>query len=468
MSLTEDASASWILGCFTYWSVSRDDGFIREQWPRLLKSYQRTATAWAHVTSIQQAAVLAAAVETVPALAQVAGDDEVAAEASRRFERMSSAFDQQYWLERLGIYAAGTAALPGQEPEAQTRQSAELRESLTIWPATAMAFGLLEDARSNRMLREIASGALSADWGIRALSSYDRHYDALDPARGAVRPDLTASASIAHYRYHRAWSGYDLLRDLADASFDFATGHVPATLSGAFYQLADGSEPTAFSAGTPLVPALLGGLLGLHVDAPNRAISVEPHLPPFWERMSMGPIEAGRDRIHMEIRREAGRYTLTLRRAGSGPTLFVRLAPALPLGARVARVRVNDRDVPVQVEESAHDVHAVVEVQLLTDAEVEIEFQGGMEVVAPETDHRLGAASSGLRVLDFRKEGSDFIALVEGAPAGSHALTLRSDLRVRTVSGAELVQQLGDRVVLRVRFGAAVTPVARREIRIPT
>jgi hypothetical protein len=317
------------------------------------------------------------------------------------------------------------------------------------------------------MLREIGSSALTADWGVRALSGYDPRYDAQQPMRGAVRPDLTGSAATAHYRYHRAWAGYELVRDLVQASFEFAHGQLPETMSGAFYNVTNAARSEPFSATSPLLTALVSGMLGLHIDAPNRALSVEPHVPASWDGMTVNSIRAGRDRIRIEIRKEPGRYALTLRREGNGPALFVRLAPGLPLGARVARVRVNDRDAPIQVEETAHDVHAVVEVQLLTDAEIEIEYQGGLEISTTEPEQQIGAAARALRVLDVRREGSQIIILVEGVPAATYVLGLRSEARLRTVMGAELVQQQADRVWLRVRFGAAMTPVARREIRVP-
>ncbi|MGH7468741.1 MAG: hypothetical protein ACRENP_12355 [Longimicrobiales bacterium] len=453
----DDATPFWVLGCHNYWAASGDDSFIREQRSSLLKAFRHITAAATSAPDLYQAGLLAAALERIPAMAQRMGDMAAAAEASAWFDRLQRTMERQYWLEQPGIYAAGVV---GQEHNAG--------EVLTAYPTMALAFGLLDDVRSNRALREMGSSALTADWGIRAFSSYHRMYDARAPDRGAVRPDLSADAAMAHYRYHRSWAAYDLMQDLTRVSFDFARGRTPESLSGAFYNLADVALHTQLSTSAPLVTPLVSGLLGLQVDAPNRALSLEPHLPAEWGNVTINSIRLGRERISIEIRRDPGHYAIALRREGGGATLFVRLAPALPLGARVERVRVNDSDAPIQVEESAHDLHAVVEVPLIAEAEIEIEYRGGFEVIAGNEPYDIGDPSNTLRVLDFRRDAAELVVLVEGVPAATYLLRLRAETRVRSVTGAEIVEQTGDRLQLRVRFGAAMTPFARREIRIRT
>jgi hypothetical protein len=454
---SDDATPFWILGCYAYWTASGDDAFIREQWPGLVKALRLVKAEVTRAPDLYRAGLLAAALESVPAMAQAARDLGAAAEAAAEFDRLQRTLERLYWLEPPGFYVSGAVG-----------QREVGADALTVWPAMAMAYGLLDDAKSDRTLQEIGSGALTADWGTRALSSYHALHDARRSGRGAVEPHLTGLAALANYQYHRAWAGTDLLQDLVRVSFDFARGRSPELLSGRFYNLADLALPTQLSATAPLAPPLIHGLLGLQVDAPNRALSFEPHLPAEWDTVVINSIRVGRDRVRIGLRREPGHYSISLRRDGTSATLFVRLAPALPLGARVERVRVNDSDAPVQVEETAHDLHAVVEVPLLTDAEVEIEYRGGFEVSMVRPTYEIGDASSTLRVLDFRRDGTDMLVLVEGVPTATYALRLRAETRVRSVTGAEIVEQSNNTLQLRVRFGAAAVPLARREIRLRT
>jgi hypothetical protein len=55
--------------------------------------------------------------------------------------------------------------------------------------------------------------------------------------------------------------------------------------------------------------------------------------------------------------------------------LSLLLAPALPKGARVRSVTINEVDVPVQVDTTEHDVHVVIELSLRREAHIEIEYE---------------------------------------------------------------------------------------------
>ena len=120
---------------------------------------------------------------------------------------------------------------------------------------------------------------------------------------------------------------------------------------------------------------LMKGLLGWEVDAPNRAIGLDPHLPDTWVTLNAIGLVAGRDTISAFLRREQGLYTIQLRRNRSAPGLSVQLSPALARGARVRHIRVNDRDAPLQTDGTRHDTHAIVEFEMRREAVVEIEYE---------------------------------------------------------------------------------------------
>lgn len=483
-----DTTPFWIMACYAYWNASADDAFLRQLWPNLRRAFRWSASTdsdrdglmenpragagaievgglgenlW---TDIYLAGVWVAALEGVREMARAVDDGATAAEADSLYSKAHRSLEEKFWIESAGIYAF--AILQPADSAGRAEARPRLNDALTVWPATAMSFGLLDDARARRMLREIGSSAITADWGARMLSRYHRLYDPLHYNNGTVWPFVTGFAALAHYRYHRGWAGHDLVRDVARATFDFARGRTPELLSGAFYDVLDTAVPQQFFATSMLVTPLIKGLLGLEADAPNRALSIEPHLPADWSTVAVNEFRVGRERIHFTIRKSVGRYGLNLRRTTPGAALFVRISPALPLGARVARVRVDDRDVPLQVEQSAHDVHPIVELSLESSAEVEIEYDGGMEVVTPTEPLDVGDRSTALKVLDFTQNERDYVVQVEGASGGTYLLGLRAGLRVRSVIGAELVEQSGDRVQLRIKFGTGPALFARSEIRI--
>jgi hypothetical protein len=463
--IPDDGTALFILACHSYWAATGDDGLVRELWPGIEKATHWLEPRIGREAGIFQASWSAAALEVLPALARVAGNATAGTNAVRAFEKAQRALEDRFWSNTLGLYASGAAPT---DTTLFADSTARPEPALAVWPAIALAYGLLDDMRSNRMLREIASTALTTDWGTRVRFGYDRQYDPARPESGAVWTMATGYAALAHYRYHRAWAGFDLLHDLSRLPFDFARGRMPELLSGAFYDVLPPGIPQQFATANIIMLPLVSGLLGLQTDASNRAISIEPHLPADWGEVAVNTIRLGRERLRLVLRRERSHYRVVLRREGRGARLFVRLAPALPLGARVVRIRVNDADAPTQVEQTAHDVHAVAEFHLVSEAEVDIEYSGGIEVLAPSERIEPGDRSRALNVLDFRKDGSDFTILVEGAPSSSYALSLRTGIRVRGVSGADVVAQTSERMQLRIRFDAGVSPFARKEIRIRT
>jgi hypothetical protein len=471
---SSETTAFWLTAVHAYWAATGDQPFLTQNWTNIARAFRWgvstdsdadglmenrrpqgpgvSAEVW---TDVHLASAWIAALEAVSDLARAAGDDAIATQAAALYERAQRSLESKFWSESAGVYGAAlTSGGPGAARPV-------LNEALTVWPSTAMVFGIVEDARANRTLREIASSAITTDWGTRATSLQD------DSVVSSVSLFATELAALANYRYHRGWAGFDLLKDAARATFDFARGRTPEHLSSDFYT-AFGGAPQHSNASAMFVAALVRGLIGVQTDASNQALLLEPHLPAEWSTLSVNGVAVGAHRVFATIRRGEGRYEVSLRKTGPNTPLFVRLSPALPLGARIERARVNDRDVATQTEETAHDVHAIVELSLSSEAEIEIEYTGGLDVSAPAETIEIGDRSSGLRVLDFLRDGRDYVVLVEGEPAATYTLTFRSEVRVRSVSGADLVDQGGQRLVLRLRIGTAAAAIGRREIRIRT
>jgi hypothetical protein len=181
--------------------------------------------------------------------------------------------------------------------------------------------------------------------------------------------------------------------------------------------------------------------------------------------MSMTGLRLGRDRLDVTLARENGVYTFAIHRLTEGAPLSLRVAPALPLGAHVDRIVVNDEDVPVQSEDTPHDVHAVAEVRLLEDVQIEVHYTGGIDVVATAEQVDVGETSHELRILDFYRDSREYVVDVEGVAASAYTLQLRSEMRVRAVNGADSFEQKQERVTVRIAMPSGVGR-ARKLLRI--
>lgn len=359
----------WIVALFEYWSASADQSFLRGIWPHAASAFRRVVARDADgdglmdhpLTDIRVAAAWIASLDGLAQMAAVMKDNATLAQVQGVARVAHTSFERAFWMESEGWYAITAMRAP----------------ELTAWPVRAMAFGVMDTERADRML--------------------------VDAASSAMKTGANADAALGHYRMHRGWSGIDQLRDFIR------------------------SENTE---ATEIILPLMKGLIGWQVDAAHRAAAFEPHLPTSWAGMQINGLRIGRDRIDVTVTRERGLYSVHLRRLTRGPPLSIRVAPALPLGADIERIVIDDTDAALNAEESAHDLHGVAELILERDAQVEFHYAGGMDIVA---------ATGGLRVLDFRLEGRDYLIVVEGQAGLQYALQLlartRSTLQVTMPPG---------------------------------
>jgi hypothetical protein len=252
---------------------------------------------------------------------------------------------------------------------------------------------------------------------------------------------VTGFAAWAHYRTRRGWAGFDLVRDIARTGDDFALGVQPELMSAAFYEPLVTAMPDQFFSTSMLISPTLRGLLGFRAEAARCRVTLSPQLPADWDRLTVRRLETGCGKLDVEIRREAQRLLIGLRRPESGRAVTVTLEPSLPLGAAIDGVKANGR--PVKYQPVATTVTGVTS--------VEIRFHGGAELVPQETRPLPGDESRGLRLLDWRQEQGRFVATVEGD--GQQRFRVHTPLNLRVVDGGRLEGRQGEFTTISVDLG---------------
>ena len=398
-------------------------------------------------TDIYLAGVWVSALDGLIQLARARADSALVRELEPLYTRAHQALEQRFWMEREGRYAFGLLE------EGQGRIG--LNDALTVWPATAIAFGQLDADRARRMMTQVAGANVTTDWGTRTLDRTHRLYEPLHYNNGAVWPFVTGFAAWAHYEVHRAWAGFDLVRDIARTGDDFALGVQPELMSGAFYELIDTAMPDQFFSTSMLVSPTLRGLVGFDADASQCRVTLAPQLPADWDHVLARRLESGCGKIDADIRRDAGRVMIAVRRATRGArAVHLRLAPALPLGAAITAVSVNGRSVAARTLATPHDVAPEVEADLADSVLLEVRYRGGAELVPQQTRPRIGDAAVGLRLLDWRLEQGRYVATIEGA--GDQRFRVRTMLPLRVIEGGEVENRSGPFVTVLTRLGSTL------------
>jgi hypothetical protein len=430
-----DTTPYWLLAVWRYWRASGDEGLLRDLWPAV-----RTAYAWCKSTEtdgdgiienttgglgaievgaigegihqdIYLAAVWIEALAAVGELARALGDQAIAREAVSLRETALATLNRTYWREAEGYHAFGIL------------RSGHTNNTLTVWPATAAAFGALESARARATLARLSSDAVSADWGARMLSTASPLYDPMHYNMGAVWPFVTGFVIWGQYNYGRPWAGYPLLDALKQLTFDWAPGRHPELLSGRFYRPLDTAVPHQFFATSMLVSPLAYGLLGWEPDAPRQRATLAPQLPPFWDRVRVERLRVGRARVNGVL--EQGRGRITARLSATGGSVDVVFAPTLPIGATGVAALVDGTTQAVRSRSGLRDGQLEIPVRLSAGARtVEVTWRGGLTVAPPTADLTPGQESMGLRVLDLRRGGSGWTLELEGAAGRSYDVAL--------------------------------------------
>ena len=448
-----DTTPYWMLALYEYWRASGDDDLLRELWPAYQRAWEWCLTAETDGDGIIEntvgglgavevgglgeaihqdiylAAVWVAALEGTLVLAERMGDAAIAEVAAGLAPVAKATLNEAYWRESEGHHAFAILAGGG------------TNDNLTVWPATAASFGLLDEGRARATLTRIASDRVSSDWGARMLSSESELYDPLQYNMGTVWPFVTGFAAWGQYRYRRPWAGFHLMDAVKRMTFDWALGRHPELLSGSFYQPLDQTVPHQFFATSMLVTPLLRGVFGWQPDAPLGRARLAPQLPPDWPAATASGLRAGNTTLQVEIRQQwsaaGGERRTTIRSLGT--TLDLDFVPDVPAGAREVAVVVDG--VPAQLSAAG-----AVRVQVGRPAperdratpggagdqddviEIAVSWAGGLAVAPPRVDLEPGQRSTGLRVLDLVATGdadaAEWMLTIEGSAGREYPLDL--------------------------------------------
>jgi glycogen debranching enzyme len=462
-----DTTPFWLLALFWHWKASGDAALVGELWPAASKAWAWCLThdrdgdgiienTTAGLGAIEVGAigedvhqdVYLAAVWTRAALAMAEmaaarGEDGLAAKARAIAAKARGSIESRYWIESAGHHAFGLL------------RSGGTNDTLTAWPATAAAFGLLSPGHARRTLEALSGHALTADWGARLLTTASPLYDPTHYNMGAVWPFVTGFLALGHYRYERPWAGFPLVDALARMAFDWGRGRHPELLSGAYYRPLDTAVPQQFFASSMLASPIAYGLIGWEPDAPAGRARLAPQLPPQWGRLGVRGLPVGAARLDAVIEQEPGRLTLRLAARAGRVRLDVR--PPLPPGARNATATVDgaraswrDGGVELALGEAARVV--------------EVRWAGGLSVEPPVSALDPGQADRGVRVLDFAAEAAGWRLELEG-PAGTSAV-LRLHGEAPTSAEGATLRTTGRVTEARVGFAASTAAFTRSEVRL--
>jgi glycogen debranching enzyme len=410
-----DTTPFWILAFGEYWTQTADTTTVRRLWGNLRRAYEWSkqcdtdgdglmentcAGAGALevgdlqegiVSDVYLSGVWVAALEQFARMAEAMHEPALAVEARATRTKALATLEAKFWIPSKAQYAF--AMLEG----------GKVNESMTAWPATAMAFDVFDRARGRQMAERMAASDLMTDWGARPLSSASPLFDPLHYNNGAVWPFVTGWVAAAQFRYGNPAAGLFALRAIAGTTFDESRGRNPEVISGRVYKPLDTAVPQQFFASSMVLTPMIRGLLGIEVDAPAMTLNVAPSLPAEMHDVSVRNVAVGPVLLDFTLRRSGGKWQLeVIRRSGDSRPVRVRFAPWPGADRTVAAA---DGTLSSRLALSVPDA--------------------GWDVSTPADPARIGDRSHALRIVATHAVGNTMIVTLEGRAGTTYHLWVR-------------------------------------------
>src|SRR6266849_4859733 len=446
-----DATPLYIIAMNDYVVESGDTAFAKEKWNTLWKAYQFLRSTYDEQgfpkndgighgwveggpllpvkTELYQTGVGIEAPRALSNLAHVNGKEDVSNELSKNFDKLKPLMNQAFWIAEKKRFAFAL------DKDNHVVDEPSVLATVPMW------FGLLDEAKSDAMITQLADFDHQTDWGMRIISEHSPKFSGGGYHFGSVWPLFTGWAAAGEYRYHRSFPAYANFRANALLALDGSLGHATEVLSGDYYQPISTSSPHQIWSAAMVVSPVLRGMLGLETDAIHRSVRLAPHVPADWTRFGVENVRLGKNTLLINYTKTDGGIVLETGLTSGSEECIVEFRPAISLRAKVQKVELNGKPIPFQVETRGSDQHIVVQfpitkgkyflrIRLLND------FGLSEQSALPE----VGSASRGLRVLSETWSPSrDQLTLeVSGAAGQEYELKIWNKDQIEKLEGAVL------------------------------
>jgi glycogen debranching enzyme len=508
-----DATPLYVIAHADYWRATGDTAFLQANWDSILKAYRfseatdtdgnqlientKFGHGWveggplrpAHEEIYMQGLWIEAS-RNMTDLARAMNDVAMASRAADHAERTRAAMEQTYWLADRGFYAFSTRLPSTETPEAEpgpnraVRQArmeelskARLIDEDTVLPAVPLWWRTMLDERAQLQIDHLGSGRMETDWGARIISNESKLYDPLSYHYGSVWPLFTGWASMGAYAYGRPHVGYQALMANALLTYTNALGYVTELLSGEFNApFGRSSHHQVWSEAMVITPAIRG-LFGIEVSAGGKELRFAPQLPANWDRIEARNVATGDARYDLKLIRNPGRLTITITQTGfaaSSSTSLSRgverlvVAPAFPVDARVRSVKVQQRETQFEIKNTGDVQRAEVSLEVHEPTiEMIFTYEEGTEVYLVPESLKVGAQSTGLRILRARADDKALHLMLEGLGGRTYAMRARTPFQLGQADGLTVRADSSSDPQLTVAFDGPADFYVRREITIP-
>ncbi len=445
-----DATPLYIIAMNDYAVESGDTAFAKEKWNSLWKAYEFLRSThdehgfpknagighgWVEggpllpvKTELYQTGLGIEALRALSNLAHLAGKEDVSNELSRNFDQQKPLMNEAFWIAEKKRFAFAL------DKDNHAVDEPSVLATVPMW------FGLLDEAKADAMITQLADLDHQTDWGMRIISEHSPKFSGGGYHFGSVWPLFTGWAAAGEYRYHRSFPAYANFRANALLALDGSLGHVTEVLSGSYYQSLSTSSPHQIWSAAMVVSPLLRGMFGLRADATNGTLTFAPHAPADWTSFGIRNVRVGSTKLDLHYSKDSGGIKLEVKATGD-MSRIIDFQPAVSLRAKVLGVELNGRPLPFRVESNGTDQHVITRMTVAGGSNsLRIRMQDDFGLSYSSTLPAIGAASKGLRILSetWTPERDRLTINASGLAGSQYALFVWNAGQIASVEGARL------------------------------
>lgn len=228
-----------------------------------------------------------------------AGEPEHAQQLRQEAEKLRSRFNQDFWLEDMGIYTLALES--GGDPLRVVSSN----------PGHVLWSGIADPDKARRTAEKLMAEDMFSGWGIRTLSTKEKSYNPTGYHLGTVWPHENALIAAGFLRYGLQDLARRVFMGILESAMTFNGYQLPELFAGfsraeysvpVHYPVA--CHPQAWAAGS--IPFLLGSFLGFEPMAfENKLLIHQPILPSFVDRIRVKQLRVGNAKVDLHYKRQS-------------------------------------------------------------------------------------------------------------------------------------------------------------------
>jgi glycogen debranching enzyme len=232
-------------------------------------------------------------------LLQRKGELVLSRKLAERAVKLKENFNRDFWLADKQFFAQGLNA------------SKKPIDLVTSNSGHCLFCGIVDDDKSQHLVRRLTSRDMSCGWGIRTVTSRTPRFNPMSYHQGSIWPQDNSFIVAGMRRHGYVKEAEEVASQIFEASMHFPYSRLPELFCGFArdkelcsmpVEYPVSCSPQAWATGSPIL--LLQSMLGMQADAASGKLYLSPKLPQWLQYVSVQNLRIGKGTVNLYFERQ--------------------------------------------------------------------------------------------------------------------------------------------------------------------